>query len=83
MANDSQMLTTVMEGGGFYNRNSDLQATGIALALPFLKDAALSIPLGGSEPLVIADYGASQGRNSMLPVRLAIEALRARAGSWR
>ena len=70
-------------GGGFYNRNSDLQSVGIALALPFLEKASLSISLGSDEPLVIADYGSSQGRNSMLPMRLAIDALRARAGSER
>jgi hypothetical protein len=83
MANDNKTLTTAMEGKGFYNRNSDLQAAGIALALPFLEKASLSIPIGGDEPLVIADYGSSQGRNSMLPMRLAIDALRARAGSER
>jgi SAM dependent carboxyl methyltransferase len=80
MTNDSKTLTTAMEGGGFYNRNSDVQAAGIALALPFLEKAALSISFGSGEPLVIADYGSSQGRNSMLPMRLAIKALRARAG---
>jgi hypothetical protein len=80
MTNDSKTLTTAMEGGGFYNRNSDVQAAGVALALPFLEKAALSISFGSGEPLVIADYGSSQGRNSMLPMRLAIKALRARAG---
>ena len=83
MANCTKTLTTTMEGGGFYNRNSNLQAAGIGLALPFLEEASLSISLGSGEPLVIADYGSSQGRNSMLPMRLAIEALRARAGSER
>jgi len=72
-----------MEGGGFYNRHSDLQSAGSAIALPFLKEAALSIPLGSDEPLVIVDYGSSQGRNSMLPMGLAIDTLRARAGSDR
>jgi hypothetical protein len=47
MANDNKTLTTAMEGKGFYNRNSDLQAAGIALALPFLEKASLSIPIGG------------------------------------
>jgi hypothetical protein len=80
---DTKILTTAMEGGGFYNRNSDLQLAGIALALPFLEEAALSISFGSGEPLVIADYGSSQGRNSMLPMGLAIDTLRARAGSER
>ncbi len=72
-------MTTAMEGGGFYNRNSGLQAAGIALALPYLEEAARSVPLGSSAPIVIADYGCSQGRNSMRPVALAIEVLRERA----
>jgi hypothetical protein len=69
-----------MQGGGFYNSNSEFQAAGIALALPLLKEAAGSIPLDGGGPLVIADYGSSQGRNSLLPMRVAIDELRARAG---
>jgi hypothetical protein len=72
-----------MEGGGFYNRNSDLQAAGIELALPLLIEAARAIPTGGDTPLVIADYGSSQGRNSMRPMRLAIETLRSRIGANR
>jgi hypothetical protein len=46
MANGTKTLTTTMEGGGFYNRNSNLQAAGIGLALPFLEEASLSISLG-------------------------------------
>ena len=74
-----------MEGGGYYNRNSNLQAAGIELALPLLEEAARTVPVGGAhgEPLVVADYGASQGRNSMRPMGLAIDALRARVGPER
>ena len=74
-----------MEGGGYYNRNSNLQAAGIELVLPLLEQAARSIPVDhtGSGPLVIADYGASQGRNSMRPIGLAIDALRPRIGADR
>jgi hypothetical protein len=79
MSSDTRTVTTAMQGGGFYNRNSDVQAAGIALALPYLEEAARSIPLGNGEPIVIADYGSSQGRNSMRPIGLAIEALRERA----
>ena len=79
-ATNRKVMTAAMEGGGFYNRNSDFQAAGIALALPLLKKAASSIPVDGSGPLVIADYGSSQGRNSVLPIRVAIDELRARAG---
>jgi hypothetical protein len=71
-----------MEGGGFYNRNSAMQAGGIALLLPYLEEAARTVKIG-DEPLVIADYGASQGRNSMAPMRIAIEEIRVRAGADR
>ncbi|HET7084692.1 MAG TPA: hypothetical protein VFI23_07980 [Rhizomicrobium sp.] len=83
MPPDKAIANTAMEGGGFYNRNSDLQAAGIELALPLLIEAARAIPVTGGAPLVIADYGSSQGRNSMRPMRLAIETLRARAGADR
>jgi len=35
------------------------------------------------EPIVIADYGASEGRNSLAPMRAAIGALRKRVGPER
>jgi hypothetical protein len=83
MPNDVAVANKPMEGGGFYNRNSSLQAAGIELALPLLEAAARAIPMGGSAPLVVADYGASQGRNSMRPLCLAIAALRERFGAER
>jgi len=72
-----------MQGAGFYNENSAVQAAGVRLVLPLLAQAAASVTLGAGEPLVIVDYGASQGRNSMAPMRVAIEGLRARAGADR
>jgi SAM dependent carboxyl methyltransferase len=71
-----------MEGGGFYNRNSAMQAGGIARLLPFLEEAVRKLKIG-DEPVVIADYGSSQGRNSMAPMRIAIEEIRARTGEDR
>jgi hypothetical protein len=63
-----------MEGGGAYNRNAKLQASGSAFALPHLENDARSIALAADrQPIVIADYGSSQGRNSLLPMRVAIE----------
>ena len=69
-----------MKGAGFYNRHSSLQAAGIELALPLLEQAARTLSADGTAPLVIADYGSSQGRNSMRPMGLAIAALRQRFG---
>jgi len=83
MATDAPVANIAMEGSGFYNRNSNLQAAGIELALPFLMEAVRTIPADGQAPVVIADYGSSQGRNSMRPMRLAIEALRSRIGTER
>ncbi len=79
------LARTAMEGGGYYNRNSSLQEAGTRLALPLLEAATEAVPIDGpaGAPLVIADYGSSQGRNSMQPMALAIDRLRARAGADR
>ncbi len=69
----------VMEGGGFYNRNSGLQAAGIARLLPLWEAACRTVAIGGGS-LLVADYGSSQGRNSMVPVGMAVAGLRRRAG---
>ena len=42
------------------------------------------MPIGsGDEPVVIADYGSSQGHNSLAPITAAIRALRERLGPIR
>jgi len=79
MTNDATPTQTAMEGVGFYNKHSSAQASGIARMLSLLETAANAVVVG-DESLVIADYGASQGRNSMAPMRLAIETLRAKHG---
>lgn len=66
-----------MEGAGAYNRNSRVQAAGLLPAVALLESAAEEIPLDAS-PLAIADYGASEGHNSMLPIGAAIAVLRRR-----
>jgi hypothetical protein len=73
---------TSMEGDGFYNRNSAMQAAGIARILPIWEKVAGTVPVG-DESVVIADYGSSQGRNSMAPMRIAIAALRAKSAAGR
>src|SRR3546814_753037 len=57
MTEDSKSKTAAMQGGGFYNRNSTLQAANLTSALPLLEDAARSIAVDGDRPLVIVDYG--------------------------
>jgi hypothetical protein len=74
----------VMEGKGAYNKHARIQASGITLALPFLEKAARDVQIVDSkQPVVIADYGSSQGKNSLSPMRAAIENLRPRLGQNR
>lgn len=67
-----------MAGDGLYNRHSGLQQANVQTALPLFEAAARDIGGAPSGPLVIVDYGASQGRNSMGPMASAIDALRIR-----
>ena len=73
---------SAMEGGGFYNQNSAMQSAGITLLAPFWEAACGSAEIGDG-PLLIVDYGSSQGHNSMAPMRLAIETLRSRSSDSR
>jgi hypothetical protein len=77
-------LHGVMEGAGAYNRYAKLPASGADLAVPLLQEAVGKIQIdGGDQPVVIADYGSSQGKNSMLPMKVAIGAWRKRVGIGR
>jgi len=81
MADQATATHGVMEGGGSYNLHATLPAAGGNLALPFLEQAVRNVTLdGGDQPVVVADYGSSQGKNSLAPMRAAIKALRARLG---
>jgi hypothetical protein len=75
---------TAMEGGGSYNRSSAVQAAGLAPAVAWFIEAAKVVPIGLPEAaLVVADYGSSQGRNSLAPIGAAIGVLRQRSGDHR
>jgi hypothetical protein len=77
-------LSPPMEGKGSYNKYAKLPAGGAALALPLLEKAAEHVVLDrSSRPIVIADYGSSQGKNSLAPMRLIIRTLRPRIGQDR
>ena len=70
-----------MEGHGAYNRSSRVQAAGASPAIPLLEQAAREAALPPApEPIVVADYGSSEGHNSLAPMGLAIGGLRRRAG---
>jgi hypothetical protein len=81
MSNEAFPPHGVMEGAGAYNRYARLPAIGAALALPLLEKAARNVTLDTSnQPIVIADYGSSQGKNSMAPIQIAISRFRERLG---
>jgi hypothetical protein len=84
MSDAPRVHVSAMEGKGAYNRNAAIPASGGTLAIPLLEKAAQQISLdSGDRPIVIADYGSSQGKNSLAPMRAAIAALRLRAGRQR
>jgi hypothetical protein len=81
MQNESQFSPAVMEGAGVYNRHATVQSAGASLAIPFLEKAVRDVSLGPADsPFVIADYGSSQGKNSLAPIRIALGNLRPRLG---
>ncbi|SEH74642.1 SAM dependent carboxyl methyltransferase [Mycolicibacterium rutilum] len=64
---------------GKYTAGSRLQAAGLQPAIKLFEDAAAAVPMPRApQPLVIADYGASTGHNSLLPICSAIAVLRKR-----
>jgi SAM dependent carboxyl methyltransferase len=81
MAKNAARPSAAMEGRGAYNRHSLIPSGGGALALPHFKRAVADTPLDPfDQPIVIADYGSSQGRNSLAPMRSAIDGIRMRIG---
>ncbi len=61
----SHATTTGMTGGGFYNANSAPQWQAIEAVIPWLEEAAAGLPLEGDGPVGLADFGCSEGRNSI------------------
>ncbi len=73
-------VTTGMVGQGFYDRNSAPQWQAIEAVLPWLGAAAGSLPLDDTAPAVtVADFGCSEGRNSLEVMRHLVPQLRARS----
>lgn len=66
-------------GSPTYTASSRLQAAGLSTALELFEQAAGVVPLPDPpQPIAIADYGAADGYNSLLPIGAAIAALRKR-----
>jgi len=62
-----------------YTSSSRLQAAGLAPAIALFEQAAEAVPLPAPpQPIVIADYGAATGHNSLLPISAAIAVIRRR-----
>ncbi len=62
-----------------YTVSSRLQAAGLRPAMALFEQAADTVPLPlPPQPIVIADYGASTGHNSLLPISAALQVLRNR-----
>ncbi|WP_422746349.1 SAM-dependent methyltransferase [Mycobacterium sp. WMMD1722] len=62
-----------------YSAASRLRAAGLGQAIALFEDAARLVPLPRPpQPIVIADYGAATGHNSLLPICAAIAELRKR-----
>jgi gibberellin A4 carboxyl methyltransferase len=67
--------TTGMTGGGFYDANSAPQWKAIEAVLPWLDEAVANLPLSGVGPVTLADFGCSEGRNSIAVMSRALETL--------
>ena len=66
-------------GSPRYTESSRLQAAGLPEAVTLFEQAAGVVPLPAAPaPVVIADYGASTGHNSLLPIAAAIRTVRGR-----
>jgi gibberellin A4 carboxyl methyltransferase len=67
--------TTGMTGGGFYDANSAPQWKAIEAVLPWLDEAVANLPLSGMGSVTLADFGCSEGRNSIAVMSRALETL--------
>ncbi|CAA0131767.1 Uncharacterised protein [Mycolicibacterium vanbaalenii] len=64
---------------GTYTAAARLQAAGLQSAIAVFEEAAAAVPIPAPpQPIVIADYGAASGHNSLLPIGAAIAVLRGR-----
>ena len=79
MAESSIVVRPEPKDSASYSASSRLQAAGLGPAIDLFTRAAATVPLPGPpQPIVLADYGASNGMNSLLPMGAAITLLRSR-----
>ncbi|MDG4667493.1 SAM-dependent methyltransferase [Mycobacterium sp. 236(2023)] len=79
MAESSIVVRPEPKDSGSYSAANRLQAAGLAPAIAVFEKAAAEVPIPKPpQPIVVADYGASNGLNSLLPIGAAISVLRKR-----
>jgi gibberellin A4 carboxyl methyltransferase len=72
-------VTTGMKGEGYYDQHSSPQWAAISAVLPWVEDAVSRIGFSDEPaPIVAADFGCSEGQNSIAAMRRIVAALRAR-----
>ncbi|MBI0517205.1 hypothetical protein F6Q07_03505 [Pectobacterium parmentieri] len=76
---DSVYCQGIMESRGIYNQHAKVQASGNFFAMPILDGIVddMSVFIEGKY-ISIADYGSSQGKNSLLPIGKIIHSIRSR-----
>jgi salicylate 1-O-methyltransferase len=71
-----------MLGHGFYNKHAEAQGAANRFGLALIEQAIARVDLARAGGVVrIADYGAAQGGNSLLPIGTALSALSARGSA--
>ena len=71
-----------MRGDGYYDNHSSPQMATIEAVLPWLEEAVKRMDLTTvGTPLVVADFGCSEGRNAITAAGKIIAAFRARYGA--
>ncbi len=84
MSDEPTAHVSAMEGGGAYGSTFENSRGGRQLVHTAFEEAARRIALdAGDRPIVLADYGSSDGKNSLAPMRAAIAVLRGRVGQAR
>lgn len=79
MPESSSVVRPEPPEGYSYTASSRLRAAGLTTAISLFEAAAADVPLPPQPvPIVIADYGASTGHNSLLPIGAALNVLRTR-----
>ncbi len=70
--------TEGMVGGGYYDAHSSFQANVAASGMSLLQHAVAALTLPANRAATLADYGCSEGRNSMTTVSASLTLLAAR-----